>query len=417
MTIAPDISIAPSMGSKMNRISAGTSSVSFITQQPGLVHTESTGDPNDPGDEHDGHDGQDGGNTSLPMQLLMLDSPTRSQTKQISNSNTSINTSNNFIADNITLVLYEFSDVLLTNAHKYFTSSIEVNDGLARPIDRVSKLDHFGKGDILLTYGGYDRVEQLKFHFEHVLSNNILTDNQANKVLCFLLSDFVTSVSFELLKRGELSQYFVTIEPGDPRLGIRARQLSHVIGSNHLLRKENDKEYLVILKLMHVLRRSHENVLYIGHRKEIIEHLASINACHTHYIKTKGITQHDIDTIKSNYSFGCSNININGPRLIENVQAEAQAEEVGRERQTSKQIRTQTQIQIQSKAKIKARIKEKEKEKEKAGTPQTPLTTTQPQTPQSDQQQQQQQQSQVQSVQTVQSERENKQDKEQKEVK
>ena len=176
MTIAPDISIAQSIGSKMNRISAGTSSVSFITQKLILVHTESTRDPND---EHD--DGQDG-NASIPMRLLMLDSSTRSHTKQISNSNDSIN--NNFISNNITLVLYELSDVLLTNAHKYFTSSIPLNGDIAQPIDRVSKLNCFDKGDILSTYG-YERAEELKLHFEHVLSNNILTDNQANKLFCF----------------------------------------------------------------------------------------------------------------------------------------------------------------------------------------------------------------------------------------
>lgn len=207
------------------------------------------------------------------------------------------------IVENITLVLYGFTNVLLTNNAKY--------DGLTQ----AAAVGAMNIGQIILSYGGPDRINNLRTHFEYVLKNNDKIEGVTEKVLCFLLSDLMTNISFASLKRVGLAQYFITVEEADESIGKKRRELSHVIGCNHVLRRQIEKEYLMVLKLMHVLKRDHENVLYIGNSKEVIDHLTQINACHTHYVKTKGMTFQDVEYIRKKYRFGLADINAKDSHL------------------------------------------------------------------------------------------------------
>ena len=82
------------------------------------------------------------------------------------------------------------------------------------------------------------------------------------------------------------------------------KYMCHMIGKNHFIRKSNQKEYISILQILHVLNRHNSEVLYISHNKSLIEHLDNINACHTYLVKTKGITNNDIQKISKMFDFG-----------------------------------------------------------------------------------------------------------------
>ena len=47
----------------------------------------------------------------------------------------------------------------------------------------------------------------------------------------------------------------------------------------------------------------HDKMLYIGHNKEMIDHLIRINACHTYFVATKGMTYDDFQNIEIMYKF------------------------------------------------------------------------------------------------------------------
>ena len=76
------------------------------------------------------------------------------------------------------------------------------------------------------------------------------------------------------------------------------KRLSHVIGCDHKLWEDaNGKKHLLILRLMNFLKFNHENVLYISHDKEEIEHAKLISLCQTYYVKTNGLIERDLDEI------------------------------------------------------------------------------------------------------------------------
>ena len=43
--------------------------------------------------------------------------------------------------------------------------------------------------------------------------------------------------------------------------------------------------------------------MFIGHNKDLIEHLNNINVCHTYYVKTNGMTIYDMENIKNEFTF------------------------------------------------------------------------------------------------------------------
>ena len=238
------------------------------------------------------------------------------------------------VIDNITLILYEFNNVLLTSMRLYEELALTEVKSKANKRGRVSNVDtirHFDIHDLMLTFGGDDRMGQLHEHFDFVLESNgggvsspkspsksksksKSKENKENKenkedneskgdqVLCFLLSnEFDTEMMYEIIRRCKLAEYFQTRVK-------RKHYMCHVIGKNHFLKKmehtANEREYLTILKIMHILERRNESVLYVGHNKELIEHLAQINACHTYYVKTPGMTIYDMQFIAKKFKFG-----------------------------------------------------------------------------------------------------------------
>ena len=74
-----------------------------------------------------------------------------------------------------------------------------------------------------------------------------------------------------------------------------------MIGRDHKLWEDSEggKKHLLVLRLMKFLKCNHENVLYVGHDKEVIQHLTNNNFCQTFYVKTEGLTFHDLARIEN----------------------------------------------------------------------------------------------------------------------
>ena len=71
-----------------------------------------------------------------------------------------------------------------------------------------------------------------------------------------------------------------------------------------LMKQCENKKHLIVLKLIRFLKYDHNNVLYIGNDKNVIELLKKHNFCHTFYVKTKGITERDLNKIYEKYFKG-----------------------------------------------------------------------------------------------------------------
>ena len=354
-----DLTVAPSFGSNLTRKSvvsvtlgdynlnapAGNhnnqASLSLIEEGTKEV---SSSNPNTTPVPVDNKDSEDNGGVSLEV-ATSLPSTQKAMKKQ---------TSEIEMIDNITLVLYEFNNVLLTNMRLYDELSLtEVNvKSKMKKRGRVTNVDtirHFDIHDLMLTFGGDDRMGQLHEHFDFVLETNgplgspkspsrsakskskennkdnnkenkenkENEENKGDQVLCFLLSnEFDTEMMYEIIRRCKLAEYFQTRVK-------RKHYMCHVIGKNHFLKKmehtENEREYLTILKIMHILERRNESVLYIGHNKELIEHLAQINACHTYYVKTPGMTIYDMQFIAKKFKFGDTTVQEEEEQAIDTI--------------------------------------------------------------------------------------------------
>ena len=226
----------------------------------------------------------------------------------------------------VSLIIYELADVILTNTNKYDN------------ISHVPNLKFVSDAAVQLSFGGQERINALQTHFDHVninkrkLGDETKTNRTKGKssasskssggggggggrlfggggkddasVIAFVSArHHDTPLGFEILKRVNLHSYFVTEKQIKWGSKVIKKNLSHVIGRTHKLRSGLQYEYLLILKLLYVLRMDHDNALYIGHRKDIIDHLISINACHTYYVKTNGMTSDDFECIEKMYKF------------------------------------------------------------------------------------------------------------------
>lgn len=222
--------------------------------------------------------------------------------------NNSTNLDNIETKPQISLVIFELNNVILTNASKYeFVTNVKI----LREVDNDT---------IALSMGGYDRVLSMKENFSKLNINKksvvidpgtparTMTnrnkqhgqDEKDNNVMAFVSArDLNTKVAFGILKRMKLHSYFIT---KTEKMG-GSRYLTHVIGNQHSLRNGLMYEYILILKLLYVLKVEHEKTLYIGHDKEVIDHLININACHTYHVQTKGVTNDDFEKIHKMYQF------------------------------------------------------------------------------------------------------------------
>ena len=57
----------------------------------------------------------------------------------------------------------------------------------------------------------------------------------------------------------------------------------------------------MLLKLMQSAGVSHDDMLYVGHDKKVIEHLEAIGICRTYFCETKGLTEDGIHDIKRQF--------------------------------------------------------------------------------------------------------------------
>lgn len=237
---------------------------------------------------------------------------------------------------NIRLIIYEFDNVILTNSSKY------ANMTNFKDIKRMSNKS------IDLTFGGKDRIDAFAKHLENInvfydsLNNNDKKnknspkdkdkdkdqedekkdkdDNVGNqnskkkrRVQAFISATKQhTLIACSILNRVQLLPYFVTIttdnrakkeEKKTEKEKAQATYLWHVIGENHKFRDNVGSEYLLVLKLLDSLRIDHERALYVGNRKDIIDHLKKINVCHTYLVETKGLTNDDLQIIEQMYNF------------------------------------------------------------------------------------------------------------------
>ena len=78
--------------------------------------------------------------------------------------------------------------------------------------------------------------------------------------------------------------------------------IPHVIGKDHPLMQENNhKIHIIVLKLIHYLKKEHNNVLYVGCNKDVIDHMSQIQACNTYFVKTKGMLFQDMKKIERKF--------------------------------------------------------------------------------------------------------------------
>ena len=225
--------------------------------------------------------------------------------------------------DPVSLIIYEFDNVLATLSNK-------LDDWQAKFEDYLFNQNSFElfENDIIAAdvnsfqfmFGGPERVQNLNKHLTKMLStattntrNKNDNDNNNNKrdaaygtapsarlnPKCFIFSQRRPShFIIEILKKLEINHYFTTFGyNNNERI-----ELSHVIGVDHsLMRANKHKEHLVLLKLMSHFKREHDNVLYVGYNKDVIDNLTGISACNTYQIKTKGMRDLDMNKIESQY--------------------------------------------------------------------------------------------------------------------
>ena len=97
-----------------------------------------------------------------------------------------------------------------------------------------------------------------------------------------------------LLQDVDLLKYFLSKNPNYP-----TKLISHIIGWDHNVTKESEnKKHLILLNLLRILKKSHDEMLYIGNDKDIIEHLKSIKICKTYLSKTNGLTKNALQDIQ-----------------------------------------------------------------------------------------------------------------------
>lgn len=137
----------------------------------------------------------------------------------------------------------------------------------------------------LSMFGGLERINQMKKHLNNIKNvqcpiNFVLTKHESRDIDKIL--QIVQLIEFFQHKTDEI--------------------YSHVIGYDHnLMYDSDDKQPIVLLKLIQLMKKEDNNVLYIGNDKNIIQYLHKINLCHCYLVQEKGLTQQDLIKIESKY--------------------------------------------------------------------------------------------------------------------
>ena len=181
------------------------------------------------------------------------------QMTKISTSRSNTNT------DDITVIVMQLNHVLCTNVDKIHNKSAF----------SISEMTQLSKE---LCFGGTDRLQMIKDFLTSVCTKR--------NVQCFVIEDEKEKMMTPLLKAVGLFSFFET----------------RIIGWDSKMYEDHEgKTYLILLGLLQKLNKAHNELLYIGHDKEMIEHLKSIQICERYHCKTKGLTQNDMEYIQKRY--------------------------------------------------------------------------------------------------------------------
>ena len=227
----------------------------------------------------------------------------------------------------VSLIIYELDYVLATipkRLDKYeeiFLNNENDNfeeEYLKYKIENIENIDTNNiysssigsRNPFLLMFGGIERVKSLNKHLSNMINKSAIKQKKQelkfkknNKIKiknpkCFIFCKRPTFYVITLLTQIGINNMFVTVGMS----GGEKIELSHVIGNDHLLMKQNEnKEHLIVLKLMNHFKRTHDNVLYIGHNLDAIEQLSKIRACQTYHVQTLGLTENDMNRIESKF--------------------------------------------------------------------------------------------------------------------
>jgi len=186
----------------------------------------------------------------------------------------------NEVDESITVVVFEFDDVLCTNP-----------DAIHRRTDaEVGVMPLLQKK---LCFGGGDRIQSLK----RFLRNLVRNERREDDVRCFVFSDYKSAMVLQLLKDIKLLRYFLSAMPdGSGKL------LSHIIGCDHMMQYQCEaKRHLIMFKLLKSMQKYHDEILYCGHDEEVVSHLERIKVCKTYLCKTKGLVEADFENMLQTY--------------------------------------------------------------------------------------------------------------------
>ncbi len=178
----------------------------------------------------------------------------------------------------VSVVIFEFGSVLATNIGKVHNKSQHF----------VNTMTETQKE---LCFGGGDRVNMIKSFLQSLFSDS------DSSIKCFVITDEKSKMVMQLLNDVGLLKYFVT-RPSKNEF------ISHIVGWDKNMYVEcNDKRHLILFKLLNMLRKQHNEILYVGNDKDIIQHLENIKACEVYYCATKGLTQNGINAVQDGYFY------------------------------------------------------------------------------------------------------------------
>ena len=179
----------------------------------------------------------------------------------------------------INTIVFEFGDVICTQINKL--------SNMGPTALNQKSLIHKQ-----LFFGGGERIKMINYWLD-----DLKQSDKKNDLKYFINTEQETKLVISLLKDVDLLKPFVSRNIDNPN-----KLISHIIGWDHKISKDTDRrKHLILLELLQFLHRSHCELLYVSHDKEIVQHLNNIQICKTYLCEQKGLTQNDLDTIQGMY--------------------------------------------------------------------------------------------------------------------
>ena len=199
----------------------------------------------------------------------------------------------------ISMMIYEFDNVLATLSNKIDSIQHEIEElekfeqfKSSNPDTMFERLRYYDTNKLELLLGGHERIESLRQHLNRVVQHT--SDECQLFVFCNNRPTMFVVVILDLI--GLLKPWFVSLI--DIGHGMKL-PVPHVFGNNHAQMISHEyKSHLLLFRLMHILEKNHDSVLYVGNDKRSVENLRHINACHVYHIKTNGMLTKQMDAIE-----------------------------------------------------------------------------------------------------------------------